>query len=118
MKTRFLGPILTIALLACAAGCGPSSSTAAGRCAEVVRIHGDLQGAVAIVGQPVESSEGRVEIRYEGTGAMNIPVEGSAVCVFAVGQAGALTLMDAAIDGRPLSGESVAGIQHQLAGGD
>jgi hypothetical protein len=41
---------------------------------------------VALVGQPVETSEGSVEIEYEGTEAMNLPLKGSATCTFAVGE--------------------------------
>jgi len=87
----------------------------AGWCAEVVRIVRDLQKPVAVVGQPRESSEGGVEIEYEGMDVMNLPVKGRAACRFAVGEGGRLTLQEAVVDGSPLAAGAIESIGGRLA---
>jgi hypothetical protein len=111
--------ILLLALLVGSlAACGGAPAKGpAGRCADVVRIDRGLQGGVAVVGQPVETSEGSVEIEYEGTDAMNLPVKGSAACTFAVGEGGALTLVEAVVDGSPLDEEAIDSIRSELGDG-
>lgn len=103
---------LLVGLPACVevGGGGP-----AGDCAEVVRIYRNLQGAVEIVGQPVETSEGSVEIEYQGMDGMNLPATGSARCTFSVGQGGDPTLLEAVVDGEPLPGPDLEAIRAKLA---
>ncbi len=92
--------LLAVLLVASLATCGdgppevPAGAPAevpaeapAEHCARAVRIHRDLQSPVVIVGQSVKTLEGTmgveiVEIEYEGTDAMNLPVKGSANCTF------------------------------------
>lgn len=98
------------------AGCAePAAEGPAGQCAEVVRIYRDLPNGVEIVGRPVETSEGSVEIEYEGTDAMNLPLKGSARCTFAVGEGGAPTLLEAVVEGTSLTGPEVDAIRGELA---
>ena len=112
MRARLL-PILLLAagLAACAdaAGQGP-----AGRCAEVAGIYKGLQKPVQVVGQPVHTSEGSVEIEYEGQDAMNLPTRGSASCTFAVGEPGELGLLEAVVDGSPLGPGAIEAIRTEL----
>jgi len=96
------------------AGCGPALDTPAGRCAEVVRIHSDLQGGVALVGSPQETPDGGIEIRFEGTGPMNLPVEGSATCTWSEDADGSSVLIEATVNGTPLDATELAGIQSAL----
>lgn len=102
--------------LACAVGCSEAvpASGAVAQCAEVARIYKDLNGPVAVVGAPREISEGRVQIEYEGTDAINAPVKGSAACSFAVGGAGALQLLSASVDGVPLDSLAIETIRGEL----
>ena len=77
---------------------------AAERCAETVRIYRDLQSPVVIVSQSVTAPERTVgveivEIEYEGTDAMNLPVKGSANCTFLKGTLG-LLLVDGTLVGQ------------------
>ena len=112
-------PISLLLVVACAisAGCGPSPDTPAGRCAAVVKAHLDLQGGVALVGKAREEPDGSVAIEYEGTGPMNLPVRGSAVCSFAVSPQGELELEGAIVDGNPLAEDEIAAIRRKLASG-
>jgi hypothetical protein len=104
-------------LVASLAACVEASEEGpAGRCAEVVRIFKGLQEPVEVVGQPVETSEGSVEIRYEGQDGMNLPARGSASCTFAVGEAGELTLLEASVDGTPLGPGDIESIRTELGG--
>ena len=71
------------------------------RCAKAVRIYRDLQSPVVIVDQSVKTPEGSVgvdivEIEYEGTDAMKVPVKGSANCTF-VESTLALLLVDGSL---------------------
>ncbi len=73
------------------------------RCAEAVRIYRDLQSPVVIVGQSVKTPEGSVgveivEIEYEGTDAMNLPVKGSAKCTFIVSALRLLVVDGSSVD--------------------
>ena len=112
MTARILLAALAIAWLAACAGSAPEGP--AGQCAEVVRIYRGLPNPVAVVGQPVETSEGRLEIEYEGTDAMNLPVKGAASCTFAVGEGGALTLLEAVVEGSPLDEAALEAIRADL----
>ena len=94
--------ILSIPLLLVACGGEAGSDPAAEACAQLVKSYQDLQGGVGIVGRPQQSPEGTVEIRYEATGAMNLPVEGVAACTFAQGAGGSLELVSAIVDGQEL----------------
>lgn len=112
-------PTSLLVSMACAlaAGCGPSPDTPAGRCAAVVHAHLDLQGGVALVGKTREEPDGSVEIEYEGTGPMNLPVRGSAVCSFGASAEGALALQQASVDGIPLGQDEIAAIRRKLPSG-
>ena len=90
----FRARLLSIPLLLVACGGEAGSDPAAEACAQ--------QGGVGIVGRPQQSPEGTVEIRYEATGAMNLPVEGVAACTFAQGAGGSLELVSAIVDGQEL----------------
>ncbi len=92
MTVKILLAVLLVASLA-TCGDGPLEGPAE-HCAEAVRIYRDLQSPVVIVGQSVKTVPGTagletvgleiVEIEYEGTDAMNLPVKGSAKCTFIV----------------------------------
>jgi hypothetical protein len=99
--------LLSIPLIFVACGGGAGSEPGAEACARVVGIYRDLQGGVEIVGRPQQSPEGTVEIHYEGTGAMNLPVEGVAACTFAPGAGGSLELVTAVVDGEELQPDAV-----------
>jgi hypothetical protein len=102
--------------LAWLAGCGGApASGPAGECARVVRIYKDLE-TVGVVGSPRETSEGRVEIAYEGMDMINAPAKGAAACSFAVGKAGKLWLISAVVDGEPLDAPAIDAIRGELAG--
>jgi hypothetical protein len=108
--------LLAVLLVASLAMCGdgppeppaeatpePSAETPAERCAETVRIYRDLQSPVVIVGQSVKVPEKTVgvevvEIEYEGTDAMNLPVKGSANCTFLKGTLGLLLVDGTLVD--------------------
>ena len=87
--------LLSIPLLLVACGGEAGSDPGAEACAQVVKSCRDLQGGVGIIGRPQQGPEGAVEIRYEATGAMNLPVEGVAACTFAPGAGGSLELVTA-----------------------
>ena len=77
------------------------------RCAEAVRIYQDVQSPVVIVGQSVKTPEGSVgveivEIEYEGTDAMNVPVKGSANCTFVESTLGLLLVDGPLVDAQGL----------------
>jgi len=100
MTTTTLAAVLGAALLT---ACGePPVQGAAERCAEVARIHRELQSPVSVTGQPVKSPDGSVTVEYEGMDAMNVPVRGSAHCRFAPSEQGDLTLLAAVVEGSPL----------------
>ncbi len=110
-----VAPAILLHCLVTELGCGVAPADGpAGACAEVVRIHGDLQGRVEVVGAPVELSEGSVRIGYRGMGAMNLPVEGSATCTFSVGDAGSLELLEASVDDSPLDAPEIDAIRAEL----
>ena len=112
-------PTSLLLSMACAigAGCGPSPDTPAGRCTAVVHAHLDLQGGVALVGKAREEPDGSVAIEYEGTGPMNLPVRGSAICSFAVGTEGVPELEGAIVDGIPLAEDEISAIRRKLPSG-
>ena len=99
--------LFSILLLLVACGGGAGSEPAAEACAQVVRSYQDLQGGVRIVGRPQQSPEGTVEIRYEATGVMNLPVEGVAACTFARGAGDSLELVTAVVDGQELQPDAI-----------
>lgn len=105
--------LLAAVLLGCPAGwlagCAPSSGSPAGRCAEVARLYADLQPGVTVIGRPVETSGGTIEIEYEGMDGMNLPVRGAASCTFAAGE-----LVAAVVDGSALDAGEVESIRSQL----
>lgn len=103
--------LLASGLAACGGGEGGGPAAA---CAEVVRLYADLQGRVQVVGKPAQSSEGSVEISYQGMGAMNTPVKGKASCTFAVDEGGSLTLLEAIVDDTPLGEGEIASIRSEL----
>jgi hypothetical protein len=72
---------------------------------------------VEVMGSPVETSEGSVEIEYEGTEDGVLPVKGTAACTFAVGAGGARSLVEAIVDGTPLGEEEIASIRRELGEG-
>jgi len=107
--------LATLLPLAVGPSCGaPAPPAAAEQCGEVARVYRGLQGGVALVGRPVESSAGRVAIRYEGTDDMNVPVEGTATCEFAVNDAGALALIGANVDGSELDPDAIASLRKEI----
>jgi len=108
--------LFSILLLLVACGSGAGSEPAAEACAQVVKSYQDLQGGVRIVGRPQQSPEGTVEIRYEATGAMNLPVEGVAACRFAPGAGGSLELVTAVVDGEELPPDAVEAAKRALEG--
>lgn len=112
MTARLLLAALSVAWLA--ACVDPAAEGPAGQCAEVVRIYRNLPNPVAIVGQPAETSEGTVQIEYEGTDAMNLPLKGSASCTFAVGEGGSLSLLEAVVEGSLVAGPEVEAIRKEL----
>jgi len=107
--------LLSIPLLFVACGGGTESEPGAEACAQAVKIYRDLQGGVEIVGRPQRSPEGTVEIRYEATGAMNIPVEGVAECRFERGAGGSLELVTAVVDGEELQPDEIEAAKRALA---
>jgi hypothetical protein len=108
--------LLSITLLLAACGEGANSGPAAEACAEVVKIYRDLQGEIEIVSRPQQGPEGRVEIRYGATGAMNLPVERVAECTFAPGAGGSLELVAAVVDGQELEASEIAAASRALGG--
>ena len=108
--------LFSILLLLVACGGEAGSDPGAEACAQVVRSYQDLQGGVGIVGHPQQSPEGTVEIRYEATGAMNLPVEGVAACTFARGAGGALELLSAVVDGQELQPGAIQAAKRALEG--
>ena len=106
--------LLSIPLLFVACGGGAESEPGAEACAQVVKSYQDLQGGVRIVGHPQQSPEGTLEIRYEATGAMNLPVEGVAACTFAPGAGGPLELVSAVIDGQELPPDAIEAAKRAL----
>jgi hypothetical protein len=105
MTTRALPALLPLAWLA-ACGGTPASGPAA-ECAKAVQVYRSLPAPPSIVGPPRETSEGNVEIEYRGTDTDNLPVKGVASCTFAVGELGALTLIEAVVDGSPLDSQQI-----------
>ena len=108
--------LFSILLLLVACGGEAGSDPGAEACARVVKSHQDLQGGVRIVGRPQQSPEGTVEIRYEATGAMNLPVEGVAACTFASGAGGSLELVSAVVDGHELQPDAIEAAKRALGG--
>jgi hypothetical protein len=109
--------LFSIPLLLVACGGGAGSEPGAEACAQVVKGYQDLQGGVKIVGRSERSSEGTVEIHYEGTGAMNIPVEGVAECRFVPVAGGSLELVAAVVDGQELEASEIEAARRALGGG-
>ena len=112
MTVKILLAVLLVASLA-ACGDGPPEVPAEARavvpeapfehCAKAVRIYRDLQSPVVIMGQSVKTLEGTmgveiVEIEYEGTDAMNLPVKGSAKCTFIVSALRLLVVDGSSVD--------------------
>ena len=93
--------------LACTAqsGNGP-----AGACCSVVKYYRGLPNPVEVVGNPLQTSTGAVEIRYAGTNGENLPVQGEATCEFSTGNNGAMRLVAATIDGKVLGPGAVSGV--------
>jgi hypothetical protein len=89
----------------------------AARCAEVAHAYLGAPTAVEIVGEPIQHSEGEVEISYRTFDRENIPVEGKATCNFAVA-VGSLQLISASVDGTELSGSETAAIRKSLGSSD
>ena len=112
MGCRTTLPSLPLLLAACGGEAG--SNPGAEACAQVVKSYQDLQGGVRIVGHPQLNPEGKVEIRYEATGAMNLPVEGVAACTFAMGAGGELELVSAVIDGQELPPDAIDAAKRAL----
>ncbi len=108
--------LLSIPLLLVACGGGAGSDPGAEACAQVVKGYADLQGGVEILGRPQQGPEGTVEIRYEATGAMNLPVEGVAACRFAPGAGGSLELVTAVVDGQELPPNEIEAAKRALGG--
>ena len=57
-----------------------------------------------------------MEIRYEATSAMNLPVEGVAACTFALGTDGSLELVSAVVNGQELPPDVVQAAKRALGG--
>jgi hypothetical protein len=108
--------LLSIPLLLVACGGGAGSEPGAEACARAVEIYRDLQGGVEIVGRPQQGPEGTVEIHYEGTGAMNLPVAGIAACTFAVDAGGSPALVNAVVDGQELQPDEIEAVKRALEG--
>jgi len=85
----------------------------AARCADVVHAYLESPAPVEIIGKPVQQSEGEVEISYRTSNRVNIPVEGSASCNFAIGD-GRMTLMEASVGGVELAGPVLEAVQRKL----
>ena len=83
----------------------------------MVQAHLDLQGGVALVGKAREEPGGSVAIEYEGTGPMNLPVRGSAICSFAASPSEGLALEGAIVDGVSLSDDEITAIRRKLPNG-
>lgn len=86
-------------------------------CADAVRIYRGLPNPVEIEGQPEETGDGIVEIRFQSMNAENIPVTGAATCEFTVGADGSLSLAGASLEGSPLPEADLAAINRELGGG-
>lgn len=113
MRLIFLLAIAAVAALACSR---PTTDPATA-CARVVGVYLDLPNPVEVTGQPTQTSEGRVDIAYESTDGMNLPVEGTAACTFSVGDAGELELMEADVNGELLSSDQLSEIRSSLGEG-
>ena len=85
------------------------------RCAEVVHRYIGAAAPIELLGEPTQTSEGSVEIRYRTETGFNIPEEGAASCRFEVGEAGRLSLLAASVDGGMLTEPEVAAIRDALA---
>lgn len=109
------GLLATGFLVAVLPGCeNPDQWTSvAGRCADVVHAYLEAPAPVEIVGQPVQYSEGEVKISYRTSNRVNIPVEGTASCNFAIGD-GKMTLMEASVGGVDLPGPALQAVQKKL----
>jgi len=91
--------VTLIFLLSCGRS-GDSSSAEA--CARVVQQARGLPDRVEVVGTPLQTAEGQVEIGFEYVDDQKLTVAGSASCTFAVGGPGSLELVEAIVDGEPL----------------
>lgn len=114
--TKFAPCLLAAGFLAVAlSGCqNPDQWTSvAGRCADVVHAYLESPAPVEIVGQPVQYSEGEVKISYRTSDRVNIPVEGTASCSFAIGD-GTMTLMEASVGGVDLPGPALQAVRKKL----
>lgn len=109
---RFLALAL---LVAAPSGCEDPDrwGPAAARCAQVVHAYLESPAPVEIVGTPVQRSEGDVDVSFRTIDRVNIPVEGTASCNFAVGD-GRLTLMEASVNGVALRGPDLKAIREKL----
>jgi hypothetical protein len=112
-RRRDMRSIFLLAVTASLACSGATTDTATA-CAQVVEAYLGLPNPVAVTGQPRVTSEGRVDITYESTDGMNLPVEGEAACTFSVGDAGEFELMEANVNGEFLSSDELAGIRSSL----
>ena len=107
-----LADIATLCLVAAlAGGCADNQQYGAApdTCAAVVKAYLDLPNTVAILSAREEAG-GHVQIRYESTDAMNLPVRGDASCALTRG-----TLTAATVAGTPLSDDAVAVMNRTLA---
>ena len=124
MPTKILLAVLLVASLA-TCGDGPPEVAAeppfevlpaapAVQCTKAVSIYRDLQSPVVIVGQSVKTLEGTVgheivEIEYEGTDAVNLPVKGSVHCRFLASDLRLLL-----VDGVPVDEQQTDSIRAEL----
>ena len=110
-STRVL-PALLIMLFGCVDNERFGDDAAA--CAEVVRIHRDLDNAVEVIEVLERTDAAEVVIRYEGVDAMNLPEQGEAACRFSAGASGTLTLSSAIVDRMVLTRSEIDAVRSKL----
>ena len=107
VKTTAVAMGAALLTLACATepANGPANA-----CGSVVEYYRGLPGPVEVLGNPLQTTTGAVEIHYRGTNGENLPVQGEAACEFSTEGDGSLRLQAATIDGKTLGPGAVSSV--------
>jgi len=113
LSCAFIAAAATLVLLPSCGQKGDSASAEA--CARVVKEVRGIRDRVEVIGTPLQTAEGQVEIVFEYVDDQKLTVAGSASCAFAVGGPGSLELIGAIVDRKPLDGAGVTAANRALS---